>query len=113
MKWKNITSLEQLGQIDEESKTKAILILKHSTSCSISTMALNRIESKWKSEYLDSIEPYFLDLLTFRSISNEISKRYQVTHESPQVLIISNGKSIYDESHSGIRMEDIVKAAFL
>jgi bacillithiol system protein YtxJ len=108
MKWTKLTSLEQLDQIDEESKTKSILILKHSTACNISSMALNRIESKWKSEYADAIVPFYLDLLNFRNISNEISNRYQIIHESPQVLIISGGQCTYDESHSGIRLSDIL-----
>lgn len=111
MKWTKITSLDQLDQIDEESKTKAILILKHSTACNISSMALNRIESKWKSEYAETLKPFYLDLRSYRAISNEIANRYQVIHESPQVLIISNGKSIYDESHGGIRMDEILQAA--
>jgi len=71
-------------------------------------MVLNRIESKWKNEYSESIIPYYLDLISYKSISNEISNRYQVIHESPQVLIIRNGISVYDESHNGIRMDEIL-----
>lgn len=109
MRWNNIDNLNQLDFIDEESKTKVILILKHSTTCSISKMALNRLESNWKEEFSQEIKPFFLDLLSFRKISNEIAARYDVIHESPQVLIISNGKAIYNESHSGIRLSEILE----
>lgn len=108
MNWNNLTNLEQLEIINEESKLQPVLLLKHSTTCSISRMALNRLESKWKEEYSSIIKPYYLDLLTYRSISNEIAKHYDVEHESPQVLIISNGRSIYNESHGGINVDEIL-----
>ncbi len=110
MKWNYITTLEQLANIDELSASQPILIFKHSTTCSISAMALNRIESNWKDEFELKAKPYILDLLANRSISNEIASRYGVIHESPQVLIIENGKSVYDESHSGIRLNDVLEA---
>ncbi len=109
MNWNYITSIENLNQLHEVSNTKSILIFKHSTACNISSMVLNRIESKWKNEYSESIIPYYLDLISYKSISNEISNRYQVIHESPQVLIIRNGISVYDESHNGIRMDEILE----
>ncbi|MBL0033463.1 MAG: DUF2847 family protein [Bacteroidetes bacterium] len=69
---------------------------------------MNRIESKWKKEYSESIIPYFLDLISYKSISNEISNRYQVIHESPGSYY-QNGISVYDESHNGIRMDAILE----
>lgn len=113
MRWNNIDNLNQLDIIDEESKTKVILILKHSTTCSISKMALNRLESNWKEEFSQEIKPFYLDLLSFRKISNEIAARYDVVHESPQVLIISKGKAVYNESHSGIRLSEILEQSKL
>lgn len=80
------------------------MILKHSTRCSISAMALNRIERKWTGE--EKIKPYYLDLLAHRDISSAIEQRYGVEHESPQVLIIRNGQCVYTASHNGIAYED-------
>ena len=53
------------------------------------------------------IKPYFLDLITYREISNHISQEFDVEHESPQVLIIEKEKSIYDQSHMGIDYQQI------
>lgn len=108
MKWNILTDIGQLDLIDVESATQPILIFKHSTSCSISSMSLNRLEGKWQSSDGEKIKPYYLDLLANRSVSNEIAARYSVIHESPQVLVISNGKMVYTESHSGIRLADIL-----
>jgi len=105
MNWKSLTQLEQLDEIQEASKLKPQLIFKHSTTCSISKMALARME---RSEVPDSIDFYLLDLLNYRSISNAIAEKFHVFHESPQVLLIKNRECIYDESHGGIQMEEII-----
>lgn len=111
MKWNALTDITQLDTIIEESKTMPVLILKHSTRCSISSMALNRIESNWKDENSTRIKPYYLDLLNHRDISAAIAEQFGIEHQSPQVLVISAGECIYHESHSNIRYSDIIKLA--
>ena len=54
-------------------------------------------------------EFYYLDLIAYRAVSNAIEHNYGIMHESPQILVIRNGKCIYDESHNGISMEDITE----
>ncbi|MEQ8239215.1 MAG: bacillithiol system redox-active protein YtxJ, partial [Cyclobacteriaceae bacterium] len=73
----------------------------------ISAAALNRLERKWDDSKAGNIEAYFLDLIAQRNISNEISLRYNVMHQSPQILIVVNGKCIYDNSHLGISFDEI------
>ncbi len=108
MDWNNLSEIKQLDQIDQESKTKLILILKHSTRCSISISALDRIERSWKKSDLNNIKPYYLDLLTFRDISNSIANRYQVEHQSPQILLINNGICVFSRTHLEISYTDII-----
>ena len=111
MNWTELRTESQLEQIQEESKTKSILIFKHSRRCSISRMALDRLERKWNAEETLHIKPYFLDLLSFRETSSSVASHFDVEHESPQVLIIENGQSIYDQSHFAIDYEKILAAA--
>ncbi len=73
-------------------------------------MALDRLERNWDDAEMLAVKPYFLDLITYREISNRIAAVFDVEHESPQVLIIENEKSIYDQSHMGIRYEEIKEA---
>jgi bacillithiol system protein YtxJ len=108
MNWNKLEDINQLALIDEESKSKKVLLYKHSTRCSISSMALDRLERNWKDDD-GKIKPYYLDLLNHRDISNEISSRYNVVHESPQVLVISNGKCIYHKSQSEINYREIIQ----
>jgi bacillithiol system protein YtxJ len=108
MQWNPILTIEQLETISAASFTKPQIILKHSTTCSISKMALARLE---RSTTPSDIDFNFLDLLNYRSISQAIAEKFDVVHESPQILLIKNGACVYEESHGGIQMEEIVEQA--
>ena len=105
MNWHPITSIDQLEQIKVASFTTPQVIFKHSTTCSISRMALDRFERATSPENVDF---HYLDLLNNRPISNAIAELFQVHHESPQVLLIKQGECIYDESHYGIMMDELI-----
>lgn len=104
MKWIPLLNEEQLEEIKKNSLQTPQVIFKHSSRCSISSMARNRLD---RTETPDGIDFYFLDIINHRNISNKIARDFHVHHESPQVLIINKGTCVYDESHSGIDMEDI------
>ena len=108
MNWIRLDSEEQLNEIKARSANIPQVIFKHSTSCSISSMALNRLE---RAAVPETIDFYLLDLIRYRSISNKVAQEFDVHHESPQILLIRNGECIYDESHMGIRADEIVEAA--
>lgn len=109
MNWIELNALQQLSSIKELSNTKLQVIFKHSTRCSISSVAKNRLE---KNAFPENIDFYYLDLIKHRDISNHIAESFDVYHESPQVLLIKNGECIYDESHSGISMDELKEQAF-
>ena len=109
MNWTPLTTENQLEEIIQNSHSQPVMIMKHSTTCSISATALARLERAWKPEAAGDLLPYYLDLLNYRAISNQIAQTFGVQHESPQVLIIKNGKSVYDASHFEIRFNEIVK----
>jgi bacillithiol system protein YtxJ len=104
MNWIELKSEDQLNRIIEQSKIKAQVIFKHSTRCSISSMAKGRLERSLAPENADF---YFLDLIAYRDLSNKVSSAFHVFHESPQILVIRNGECTYDESHGSISMEEI------
>ena len=102
------TPLEDLGQIEEIitlSEQMPVIIFKHSTRCSISRMALKNFENEY--DLGENVIAYFLDLISFREVSNEIASRFNVVHQSPQLLLIVGGKSVYDVSHSSIDAQEL------
>jgi bacillithiol system protein YtxJ len=98
--WIPLTFMGQLDEIIAFSSQKPVVIFKHSTRCSISRMALKQFENEFNMG--DTVAVYFLDLLEHRDISNEIASRFGVYHQSPQLLLIKEGKCVYDVSHSDI-----------
>jgi bacillithiol system protein YtxJ len=99
--WTPLTSVEQLDELIGQSETIPVLIFKHSTRCNISAMVINRFENAWKAGPESCVVAY-LDLLAYRNVSNAIEQKTGVLHESPQAILIKNGKVVYEESHGSI-----------
>jgi bacillithiol system protein YtxJ len=108
MNWIPLTDQTQLDLIAEASLLRPQMIFKHSTRCSISVMAKNRLD---RYPGHDGIDCFYLDLLQFRPISNAVTERFMVHHESPQVILIRNKECIYDESHNAIDWDEIESMA--
>jgi bacillithiol system protein YtxJ len=106
MSWIALENEDQLAEIKQRSFHNPQLIFKHSTRCSISSMAKHRLDNSIKPHHVDY---YYLDLLKYRSLSTRIADEFSVSHQSPQVLLIKDGECIYDESHSSIHMNEIEK----
>lgn len=94
--WKNITSVEDLLSVFEQPGKK--VFFKHSTRCSISSMALRGFENEWD---LEKEQPalYFIDLIAHRDVSNKLAELTHVTHQSPQVIVLDQTDLIHDASH--------------
>lgn len=106
--WKNIEKVQDIDNLIKSSYEKPQLIFKHSTRCSISAMALQRFERNW-DENNRKIDLNFLDLIAIRPVSSHVADVLEVQHESPQVLLIVNGKCIYHTSHNDISVTGITQ----
>jgi len=105
LNWSNITSVEMLEEVYSNSENKPNLFFKHSTRCSISSMALNGFERNWNKEVECNL--YFIDLIAHRDVSNKLAELSGVIHQSPQAIVVSGGQIIYSATHSGIDANDI------
>lgn len=104
--WIQLTSFEQLDKIKRVSLTKPVVIFKHSTRCIVSRIVLREFESSFLKDQPD-VSLYFLDLLTYRDVSNEIGSVFQVFHQSPQVIVVKNGQAVYHASHNDVNSNNI------
>ena len=103
MKWTPLQSEDQIQALHQQSFEHPVLVFKHSTRCSISATALSRFERNYtQAQPTNSIIPYYLDLIRFRPLSNRLAAEYEVEHQSPQVLVISEGRVVYTASHFDI-----------
>ena len=99
--WIRLTNIDQIKQIRSLSKSETVFIFKHSTRCGISKMVIKRFENMF-DESMSNVKVYYLDLLNYRDISNEIAVSFEVIHQSPQLLIIKNEVSVFNASHQDI-----------
>lgn len=103
-------SLETEGQLEEISEAKELeIIFKHNTTCPISKGVLRSLREE--DDILPADIPfYILDLLTYRNISDEVAERFNVVHESPQLLLLQKGKCVYHQSLYDITPEETANA---
>ncbi len=104
--WIALNSLEQLNDISKKSRAKTQVIFKHSTRCGISRMVMNQFVDAYDLEH-NNLDLYYLDLLNYREVSNEVGYKFQVMHQSPQLLVIRNGSAVAHASHGGINEIDL------
>ena len=106
--WNPIQEPGAIEKIISQSHETPQVIFKHSTRCSISTVAKNRLERAYAAT---TIQFHYLDLLAYRAVSNFIAERFGIPHASPQVLLIKNGTCVYNESHMSIDMDMLLEQA--
>ena len=101
--WPGVTiqSKADLEGLLKKSFIRPQLIFKHSTRCSISRYVLSDFIAYYTFSS-DELESHYLDLLNYREISNQIADQLEVAHQSPQILLIKNGKAVVHASHEGI-----------
>ena len=100
-RWISLNEMSQLDAIVEKSYEKPQFIFKHSTRCGISRTIKREFEAAFTFNN-EEMNLYYLDLLSYRDISNEIAFRFGIHHESPQLLIIKNGEVVKYASHGNI-----------
>jgi bacillithiol system protein YtxJ len=108
LQWNYLETMEHLDSAEQLSQEKTVVLFKHSTRCSISRFVLKQFENSFDIPE-EQIELYFLDLIEYRSVSNEIASRFGVAHQSPQMIVLKNGKAVYEASHESIDANSLAK----
>ena len=106
LNWIPLNDINQLEEIKEISKNESVLIFKHSTRCGISSMVIKQFEKLFQEEHTN-LKVYYLDLLRYRNISDEVGYTFQVMHQSPQLVAIKNENSVFNASHYDITLTDL------
>jgi len=99
MDFTSLTSTDQVDEIKNNSNQRPAIIYKHSTRCGISSVVFNRLDRSWQPNEMQTADFYFLDLISYRQVSQLVADTFGIRHESPQLLLISAGKCVYDASH--------------
>lgn len=106
LEWEILSDESSIEDLIKSSFEIPVLLFKHSTRCSVSYMALENFEKEWSLE-VDKCKIYYLDLLKYRGVSNQIAEMTGIQHQSPQAIVLSKGHVIYHASHSAISAQAI------
>jgi bacillithiol system protein YtxJ len=98
-----ITEVESFEELDSRSQHGPVVVFKHSTTCPISAAAYNEM-SRFDGEVA------LVEVQGAGKLSKEIETRTGVTHESPQVLVLRNGKVVWTASHWKVKSEAVAQA---
>jgi bacillithiol system protein YtxJ len=99
---------QDLEELLERSKTDPVLIFKHSTQCSVSSEAYDEF-----MRFTDSAGDLVCGVVLViedREISNTVASRLGVRHESPQAIVVKDGRPAWKASHWSITADSLSEA---
>ncbi|HOJ70137.1 MAG TPA: bacillithiol system redox-active protein YtxJ [Candidatus Hydrogenedentes bacterium] len=100
--WTEITTPETLETILSRQGDLPVLLFKHSTRCPISARALRAVES-WLAEHPNLVHPCRILVVEHRAVSNLAAERLGIRHESPQAMLLRDGRVVWHASHLSIQ----------
>lgn len=110
MNWIKIDSKESLADLKSTSMNERVLLFKFSPDCTVNYVVKMFLEREWAEGEM-KMKTYLVDVISNKEISAEIVKQFGIEHESPQALVISEGKADYFASHGKIVYSELRKFA--
>jgi bacillithiol system protein YtxJ len=98
-----VTEADEFTTLVKRSEEQPVVIFKHSATCSISAAAYSEMEQF-------SGEVILVEVQRARELSREIEKQTGIRHESPQVLVLENGKVVWSASHFKVKAHSVTEA---
>lgn len=106
--WIELNSLEQLDRIKQDSKVKPAAIYKHSINCATSSVVLHGLKKHYDIE-VSKLDFYYIDITTYPLVCREIDFNFNLKNKSPQIILIKNGKLVYQRNNGGITARGLKK----
>ena len=98
-------SLTSSDELDTLLKAPLAVVYKHSTRCPISALAASEVED-FADEHPD-VPVYVVDVIAHRALSREVADRLDVTHHSPQAIVLAHGRVVWHGSHFDVRSPEL------
>ncbi len=96
---KPLHHIDELEQLLIESSQRPLLLFKHRYSCGISAEALDELVDHLNSDPAGTVRYAMVTVQTHRELSNVVARRLNVRHETPQALVIRDGRVVWTASH--------------
>lgn len=102
---KELRDTSELQAALDESHRRPVLLFKHSLACEISQSGRQELGAYLKNQPAD-VAVYLVIVQNSRPVSDELARRLGVEHQTPQAILVRDGKPVWHASHF-----DITRAA--
>lgn len=109
--WNVINETTQVDEVLERSHRQPQLLYKHSNRCGTCMFAKSEIESS-SGEIKEKAGMHFVDVIRSRAVSDYIAEKLNLRHESPQAILLVDGKVVWHNSHSAIKGNKILSKLY-
>ncbi len=105
-----IISTESLVEALKLSERETVLFFKHSATCGVSVRAFNEFQKYLESPAASLARNYVIVVQESREASDELASLVEVEHESPQAIVVRDGRAVWNDSHLAIKSEKLANA---
>jgi bacillithiol system protein YtxJ len=107
---KSLRHLSDLDSLLDGSTRRPVLLFKHSYSCGTSAEALDQLIEHLEESRHPETDYAVVTVQTHREVSNAVSARLGVRHETPQALLIRAGRVVWSASHFRVTADAVARA---
>ena len=104
-----ISGIDELERMLAESRTRPLLLFKHSYTCGVSAEALDEVYAHIE-EQARGVRYAMVTVQTHRDVSNAIAERLGIRHETPQAILVRNGRAVWNASHFRVTASEVDRA---
>ena len=109
MKLKNLVDIAALEAAIAESRERPVVLFKHSRHCGISHEALDELHSHLTDAGVEA-SYNLITVQSHRQVSDEASNRLGIRHETPQAIVLRDGRPVWSASHFKITANALSRA---
>ena len=102
--------VESLDAAIAESRERPVLLFKHSRYCGVSCEALDELQAHNEGDGPDGVSYKMITVQTDRPVSDAIAQRLGIRHETPQAILLRDGKAVWNASHFRITASKLAEA---
>lgn len=105
-----LSGVHELDQVLSDSHQRPVLLFKHSYTCGISAEALDELRAHIDDGTASAVHYAMVTVQTHRDVSNRIAERLGVRHETPQAILVREGRAVWSASHFRVNAAELHKA---
>lgn len=110
MSYTDVTSTAALAEMITLSEQQPVLFFKHSRTCGISDRAFREFERYLQSPESTQVRNCVIVVQTAREVSNSLARLMGIEHETPQAILVRDGRAVWNDSHMALKSEALKMA---